>query len=285
MAKKVLQVTSLFFATLMSLLATASRPPVSQAIIQHKTKLQVMVSGQRTGTNQTVAIGGADVSVSSDEGDFEAQTDSQGVAILSDVPFGKYRVQVTAAGWKTYGQDWELNSKEKTITVQLKAAQETVPAPSPAPSPTPVVSPGGKDVHVAAAIKAKFGYREKELLSVGVMVHSKVVLVDPFGKHPALITGSHNLGVKASGKNDDNMVILEGPRARELAIAYAVNIISIFYTSRWRHYVATHARDPKAFHNLQDDDKWQDGHLKDEKGELEFWFGKPKQKAAAGPGS
>jgi phosphatidylserine/phosphatidylglycerophosphate/cardiolipin synthase-like enzyme len=132
----------------------------------------------------------------------------------------------------------------------------------------------GKDVLVPAAIKAKFGHWVPELLSVGVMVHSKVVVVDPFGDHPALITGSHNLGVKASRANDDNMVIVEGPSARELAIAYAVNIIAIFQEYRWRHYVALHSKDPKAFHNLQDNPLWQDGHLKNEKDELAFWLKK-----------
>jgi phosphatidylserine/phosphatidylglycerophosphate/cardiolipin synthase-like enzyme len=127
---------------------------------------------------------------------------------------------------------------------------------------------------VPAAIKAKFGHWEQELLSMGVMVHSKCVVVDPFGKHPALITGSHNLGVKASEENDDNMVIVEGPGARESAVAYAVNIIAIFQEYRFRHYAATHADDPTAFHHLADDDKWQNGHLSGERREMEFWAGK-----------
>src|ERR1051326_1134010 len=133
--------------------------------------------------------------------------------------------------------------------------------------------PMGQSVLVPAAIKKTFSHWEQELLSVGVMVHSKVVVVDPFGDHPALITGSHNLGVKASRANDDNMVIVEGPGARGLAIAYAVNIIAIFQEYRWRHYVATHGNDAKAWHHLQDDDQWQQGHLINEKGEMEFWMG------------
>jgi phosphatidylserine/phosphatidylglycerophosphate/cardiolipin synthase-like enzyme len=127
---------------------------------------------------------------------------------------------------------------------------------------------------VPAAIQAKFGQWVPELLSMGVMVHSKCVVVDPFGDHPAVITGSHNLGVKASGANDDNLIILEGKGARATAVAYAINIIAIFQEYRFRHYVETHASDPKAFHNLQDDDKWQNGHLSGEKREMEFWAGK-----------
>ncbi|MEO8133182.1 MAG: phospholipase D-like domain-containing protein [Betaproteobacteria bacterium] len=133
-----------------------------------------------------------------------------------------------------------------------------------------------KDVLVPAAIKAKFGHWEPELLSMGVMVHSKVVVLDPFGEHPVVMTGSHNLGTKASRANDDNLVIVEGPGARGLAIAYAVNIIAIFQEYRWRTYVAGHASDPNAWHGLQDDDKWQDGHLTNDKDELQFWIGGAK---------
>jgi phosphatidylserine/phosphatidylglycerophosphate/cardiolipin synthase-like enzyme len=42
-----------------------------------------------------------------------------------------------------------------------------------------------------------------------VMVHFKVVVVDPFGAKPIVMTGSHNLGPKASGTNDDNLVLIE----------------------------------------------------------------------------
>ena len=138
-----------------------------------------------------------------------------------------------------------------------------------------------KDVLVPAAIKAKFGRWVPELLSMGVMVHSKVVVLDPFGEHPVVMTGSHNLGTKASRANDDNLVIIEGPGARGLAISYAVNIIATFQEYRWRAYVAQHAGDPKAWHGLQDDDKWQIGHLTNEKDELQFWIGGGKVSSQA----
>jgi phosphatidylserine/phosphatidylglycerophosphate/cardiolipin synthase-like enzyme len=138
-----------------------------------------------------------------------------------------------------------------------------------------------KDVLVPAAIKAKFSHWVPELLSMGVMVHSKVIVLDPFGDHPVVMTGSHNLGTKASRANDDNLVIVEGPGARSLAIAYAVNIIAIFQEYRWRTYVAEHAADPTAWHGLQDNDTWQAGHLTDEKDELQFWIGGGKVAAQA----
>jgi phosphatidylserine/phosphatidylglycerophosphate/cardiolipin synthase-like enzyme len=129
-----------------------------------------------------------------------------------------------------------------------------------------------RDVLVPAAIKARFGHWVPELLSMGVMVHSKVVVLDPFGQHPVVMTGSHNLGVKASRANDDNLVIIEGPGARALAIAYAVNIIAIYQEYRWRAYVTAHAADSRAWHGLEDNDAWQAGHLSDERRELEFWM-------------
>lgn len=43
----------------------------------------------------------------------------------------------------------------------------------------------------------------KKLLKTFAMVHSKVVVVDPFGSHPTVLTGSHNLGPKASDTNDE----------------------------------------------------------------------------------
>jgi phosphatidylserine/phosphatidylglycerophosphate/cardiolipin synthase-like enzyme len=65
-----------------------------------------------------------------------------------------------------------------------------------------------------------------------VRVHSKVIVVDPFGSHPVIITGSHNLGPKASAVNDDNLVVIENDSAA--AAQYAVNIITIYNQYRWR---------------------------------------------------
>lgn len=77
---------------------------------------------------------------------------------------------------------------------------------------------------------------KKELLRAGIVnIHSKVIMLDPFGENPVVMTGSHNLGFKASSKNDDNLIIIEGNGP--LAAAYAVNIIAIFQSYRWNHCV------------------------------------------------
>ena len=72
----------------------------------------------------------------------------------------------------------------------------------------------------------------KKLPGTFAMVHSKVVLVDPFGERPVVMTGSHNLGPKASGTNDENLLIFRD--APGLAAAYATNIMAIYNQYRWR---------------------------------------------------
>ena len=117
-----------------------------------------------------------------------------------------------------------------------------------------------QEVLVPAAIKEKFANWVPELKQESVaMVHSKVIVLDPFGKHPVVMTGSHNMGPKASAKNDDNLVIIENNPS--LAQAYAVNIIAIYQNYQWRLYREQHTANV-AWSHLEDEDTWQDGHLK-----------------------
>jgi phosphatidylserine/phosphatidylglycerophosphate/cardiolipin synthase-like enzyme len=130
----------------------------------------------------------------------------------------------------------------------------------------------GFESMVPKNIKDTFHDWATEILGQGVHVHSKVVVLDPFGKNPVVMTGSHNLGFKASSKNDDNLMIIEGNAA--LAASYAANIIAIYQAYRWNAYVEAHRQDPKVWHGLVDNDTWQQGYLTgDDRAELEFWMG------------
>ena len=105
------------------------------------------------------------------------------------------------------------------------------------------------------------------------MVHSKVVLIDPFGDHPVLLTGSHNLGPKASSINDENLLIIRD--APGLAAAYATIIMAIYNQYRWRFRCQTQTK-TKRWQGLQDDDTWQKGYLKSGSAalrEIDFWVG------------
>jgi phosphatidylserine/phosphatidylglycerophosphate/cardiolipin synthase-like enzyme len=129
------------------------------------------------------------------------------------------------------------------------------------------------DVLVPHNIKAQFHDWEKELLGASMVdIHSKVIIIDPFGEKPVVMTGSHNLGFKASNANDDNLVIIQGNAP--LAVAYAINIVAVFQTYRWNSYVEAHRADPKVWHGLVDNDQWQSGYLAgDELKEIKFWLG------------
>jgi hypothetical protein len=110
-------------------------------------------------------------------------------------------------------------------------------------------------------------------------VHSKVIVIDPYGEKPVVMTGSHNMGPKASGVNDENLLLIEGDG--ELASQYAGNIMQIYNQYRWRQSVMAQHGKPK-WEGLEDDDKWQiqnpdhpNAYDKRRLRELDFWFGKP----------
>ena len=122
-------------AVLLLAIAASLRASVPQN--QNQTKLRITVNGKKSG--QSLSVAGADVLLRTSDGDFEANptTDAQGIANISQVPFGRVLIQVTAAGWKTFGHTYELNKREQTITIELKPAQEPTPTPRPAPTSSP----------------------------------------------------------------------------------------------------------------------------------------------------
>jgi hypothetical protein len=164
-----------------------------------------------------------------------------------------------------------------------KPAKHAVLDPSQPANPVTLFSGGNTppqrlryDAMVPKNIKDTFHNWQTEILGSGVHVHSKVIVLDPFGKHPVVITGSHNLGYKASHANDDNMMVVENNP--KLAAAYAANIIAIYQTYRWNAYVEDHRQDPHVWHGLVDNDDWQTGYLQgDELAEIKFWLGDKPQ--------
>src|SRR6185503_10493577 len=92
-----------------------------------------------------------------------------------------------------------------------------------------------------------------------------------------VVTGSHNLGFRASHNNDENMVIVRGHRG--LAEAYACHVLDIYDHYAWRYWLK---EKPDIFGKpLEADDKWQERYIlgPDVKApELRFWL------AAAGAG-
>ncbi len=115
--------------------------------------------------------------------------------------------------------------------------------------------------------------RQAFLSNIGfAIVHSKVVVIDPNGKKPVVVTGSHNFSMSASSKNDENLLIIQGNQP--LAQAYAVNIQSVYDHYEFRAVAKLMQSEGKDVVNSMKDPKgWQPAWFKgDKKQELDFWL-------------
>jgi phosphatidylserine/phosphatidylglycerophosphate/cardiolipin synthase-like enzyme len=130
-----------------------------------------------------------------------------------------------------------------------------------------------------AALKSPGNWFDKEFTYNMVMIHSKVVVIDPFGQNPVVMTGSHNLGPKASGKNDDNLVIIDG--ADGLAGEYALNILGVFSHYKWLYNLSiknakgkkTGSKSSPQYDGSLDNDTWQEWYTGGVNlREIEFWL-------------
>lgn len=137
----------------------------------------------------------------------------------------------------------------------------------------------GKAVVLPDGIEKGFAYWDNEVTrqefnAIGyAIIHSKVIVIDPFGDKPVVMTGSHNMGPKASSVNDENLLIIEN--CPELAAAYAINIKSYYDHYKWRYNNYEQQKAGKEWSGLEDNDSWQDGHFEGEDlKETRFWLSK-----------
>ena len=108
-----------------------------------------------------------------------------------------------------------------------------------------------------------FAFWEKELARLGhAVIHDKIVVIDPFRDDCCVMTGSHNLGFKASYSNDENLIILRNNRA--VAEAYAAHVLDVVNHYNWRYKLVQDfkAGRESSFTDLSDDDTWQDKYFK-----------------------
>jgi phosphatidylserine/phosphatidylglycerophosphate/cardiolipin synthase-like enzyme len=139
----------------------------------------------------------------------------------------------------------------------------------------------------AGAVTAKDapGGWEAELAKYGfAIIHSKVVVIDPFSDDCVVVTGSHNLGFRASHNNDENMVIVHGHRG--LAEAYACNVLDVYDHYAWRFLLKEHRN---VFGKpLQGDDQWQQRYITGptvKSAEMRFWLAAGAHAASSPPAS
>lgn len=99
-------------------------------------------------------------------------------------------------------------------------------------------------------------------------IGSRLIVIDPFDANPVVIGGSHFLSRKASGSNEEDLVIIEGNA--ELAAQCAVHIKGLVDHYAFRAYAST-AKDSSW---LRSDDQWQQPFMTGERArEIQFWMG------------
>ncbi|WP_192886486.1 phospholipase D-like domain-containing protein [Agrobacterium sp. LAD9] len=110
--------------------------------------------------------------------------------------------------------------------------------------------------------------------SVGhAITHSKVLVIDPFGDDPIVVTGSHNFSKSASKDNDENFIVIRGHR--EIGMHYAINSMQTYSHYRWRAYLEEAEREDRdPFQYLSRKPSWQRRRTSGEtKRMLAFWLG------------
>jgi phosphatidylserine/phosphatidylglycerophosphate/cardiolipin synthase-like enzyme len=114
------------------------------------------------------------------------------------------------------------------------------------------------------------GNWQQEMLKYGqAIIHDKIVVIDPLSDDCVVVTGSHNLGFKASYANDENMLVIK--RNKALAAAYMVHILDVQDHYKFRAILEQQAyersigkggaKPPVGKGILNVDDTWQDKYL------------------------
>jgi len=146
------------------------------------------------------------------------------------------------------------------------------------PGQPDVVEDTAKDTPVvrAAEIKDEFAYWHKELLKSSpgahAIIHDKVVVIDPLSPECVVITGSHNLGYRASYNNDENLLVIRGNRP--IAAAFTTHVMDVYDHYRWRFWLQS--KKDRAWTGLKKTDAWQKPYF-DARGfvgnEVRYWTG------------
>ena len=130
-----------------------------------------------------------------------------------------------------------------------------------------------------AGVPDDFSFWEEEMYKLGhAVIHDKIIVIDPFTEHSVVVTGSHNLGYKASYQNDENLVIVRGHE--RLAQAYAAHCLDITNHFAWRVKLSDLHRKGKlndAWGDLADTDSWQNKYFdnKNDASRDSFFFFSP----------
>lgn len=129
-----------------------------------------------------------------------------------------------------------------------------------------VLVPGGvPEDNKPSWAEAEFPVEEFMGAGLIAIVHSKVIVIDPFSPDCVVVTGSHNFSVSASEKNDENLLIIRGNQ--KLAQAYAVHINGVYDAYSWRAFLEAGGKPDEIYKPITG---WKPGGARS--GELKFWM-------------
>jgi PLD-like domain len=116
---------------------------------------------------------------------------------------------------------------------------------------------------------------QKEILAAGfAIIHDKILVIDPFADDCVVVTGSHNLGHKASFDNDENLVIVQGNK--KLAVAYATHVLDVYDHFSWRVQVKQRGAGNSDYWLSKEPAEWLDRYFdaegKIKNAQLRFWL-------------
>jgi phosphatidylserine/phosphatidylglycerophosphate/cardiolipin synthase-like enzyme len=121
---------------------------------------------------------------------------------------------------------------------------------------------GGVDVSVATALKTPLhDYQRRQLAGresfhhAGVHLHAKLILADPLGPDPTVITGSANYSENSTTDNDENTLVFRGDAA--VADIYATEFMRVFDAYHFRGRKAQREAAGRAL-QLATDDRWSE---------------------------
>jgi phosphatidylserine/phosphatidylglycerophosphate/cardiolipin synthase-like enzyme len=100
----------------------------------------------------------------------------------------------------------------------------------------PTLLPSGIADNDPSWAREEFTWRMFFPAGLQAIVHSKVIVADPFSDKCSVITGSHNFSTSASEKDDENLVIVRGDK--RLAQIYAVHVQIVYDHFSWRAFLA-----------------------------------------------
>lgn len=109
----------------------------------------------------------------------------------------------------------------------------------------PTLLPSGIADNDPSWAREEFTWRMFFPARLQAIVHSKVIVADPFSDKCSVITGSHNFSTSASEKDDENLVIVRGDK--RLAQIYAVHVQIVYDHYSWRAFL-TQGGDPSTLY-------------------------------------